>query len=129
MLLTNLGVAKKLPATIQYGRTKPPKMLPMLVARPVAAPKQAARTAVGFSNHHAPQKKLAAVNAVSAMSVVARPACASTVGRNVKRNAAVTASSGPYVLRAQRNTTTEATQKNGRMPRRANARVRSYWPP
>ena len=46
---------------------------------------------VGFSSHIVPVRNVAPRNAVSAMSVVDKPACASMVGSNVKAKTASTA--------------------------------------
>src|SRR4051794_10148561 len=74
-------------------------------ASPVQAPNNAADAGAGFSSQSNAARNDAPVNAVSAMSVVARPACASTGGRKVKRKTASTASKSPKDRRVQKNTT------------------------
>src|SRR6476619_3170512 len=69
-------------------------------ASPVAAPNSAAEAGAGRSSQINAPRSEAPVNAVSAMSVVASPACARTGGRNVKRNVAIAASSSPRYRRA-----------------------------
>ena len=63
-----------------------------------------------------PVMKAAVRNAVNAISVVARPACASTGGRKLKKASAITAVTAPKYLLVHANTTAQATQKNGRIP-------------
>jgi len=54
-------------------------------ARPRHAPNRMLWSRLGFSSHTIPERKLAPTKAVSAMSVVARPACARMGGRKVNK--------------------------------------------
>src|SRR5215472_8104323 len=86
-------------------------------ASPVHAPNIALCAGVDFSIQMRAAKNDAHVNAASAISVVASPACARTGGRKVNRATASTAVRSSRYLRAHISTTTEAIQKNGRIPR------------
>ena len=65
------------------------------IARPPATPNHTAFRGVGLSVHASAARNVAPRNAVSAISVVASPACASTGGRKLKKNTATAAAAGP----------------------------------
>ncbi len=65
-------------------------------------PNSALRRRVGFSNHPSIATNAAPSIAVSAMSVVPRPACASTAGRKLNSPTDTTAVGVPKNRRAQK---------------------------
>src|ERR1019366_7252745 len=90
-------------STIRYARKaknaaagRNPNAVNLLTtASAVAAPSHRLCCQVGSSAHHSSAKKAAERQAVSGMSVVATPACASTVGTSVNRPVASTATARP----------------------------------
>jgi len=68
-------------------------------AIPRHAPNRMLWNRLGFSSHTIPERKLAPTKAVSAMSVVARPAFARMGGRKVNKKTAKTATSSPKYFR------------------------------
>ena len=97
-------------------------------ATAVASPSNAAVRGDGASSQRCSSISVAAIPAVTAMSVVASPACASTGGRFEYSSAASTAAHSPPSIRACAHTTTIDSRKNGRMPARASDSMRRYGP-
>src|SRR4051812_22766888 len=74
-------------------------------ARPVVTPNMALFSRVGRSSQYRAARNEAPTMAVRAISVVARPACARTGGKNVKHRTANAALGSPKYLFAHRYTT------------------------
>ncbi len=93
--------------------------------RPSTTPNNAVRARVGRSAQRIEASAPAAVKAVAAISVVTRPACASTGGMVVKTSSAASAAGPPAMRRVQRKTMAQASQNRGRMAAREMASMRS----
>ena len=95
------------------------------IARAPEPPNHTACFHAGSSSQTAPHTKASPRNAVSAISVVARPACARIVGSKLNANTAIAAIAASKYRIPHQYTARQPIQKNGRIPRRATDKVRS----
>ncbi len=94
-----------------------------ITASPVAAPSSTARSSAGSSSQAMNASTASAVVAVGAISVVARPACASTGGSVLNSSRASRPQDVPIVRAASRKTAMQARRKKGRLPMRTSQRL------
>src|SRR5581483_213954 len=94
------------------------------IANPVAAPQAIQRVPSGCSSQRTKQYNDSATPAVQATSLVATPACPRTGDVHTSRSAAQNPAASRNQRLAHRNTTIQASTKNGSVPIRARVRFR-----